>query len=287
MVTLSGLAGTLSVAKNPHTALALKLTKKRKKITFANGSEFRLTWQQFRFLRDHYKLVEKYNLQQIDDETFKIHTDRFQFVGSLILMCLVDEMESGIYDYDYRGKVVLDIGGFEGDSAVYFWGMGAKKVIIYEPVLAHIKFIKENVLLNKVNAEIHEEGIGKEDGEITIAYDQADNCFGLERKGLPNKMNIKIRDISKVIAESDAEVAKIDCEGAEISLVNVPKEILRRLEYVIIEVHTPQIRQVLIQKFKDSGFILAKGNEENDQQISIICLKRIQTTSISHNVFQN
>jgi FkbM family methyltransferase len=239
MVTLSGLARTLTVAKNPHTALILKLTKKRKKITFANGFKFRLTWQQFRFLRDHYKLVKKYNLQQINDETFKIHTDRFQFVGSLVLMCLVDEMESGVYDYDCRGKVVLDIGGFEGESAVFLWGMGAKKVIIYEPVLSHIKFIKENALLNKVNAEIHEEGIGNEDGEITVAYDQADNCFGLERKGLPNKMKIKIRDVAKVIAESGAEVAKIDCEGAEISIVNVPKEILRRLEYVMIEVHTP------------------------------------------------
>jgi FkbM family methyltransferase len=275
MVTLIGLARTLTVAKNPHAVLILKLTKKRKKITFANGFKFRLTYQQFLFLRDHYKLVKKYNLQQINDETFKIHTDHFQFVGSLNLISIIDEMESGVYDYDCRGKVVLDIGGFEGDSAVFLWGMGAKKIIIYEPVLAHIKFIKENVLLNKVNAEIHEEGIGNEDCEITIAYNQVDNCFGLERKGLPNKMKVKIRDVTKVIAESGAEVAKIDCEGAEISLVNVSKDILRRLEYVMIEVHTPQIKRVLIQKFKDSGFSFAKDSRVHDQQTSIIYMKRI------------
>jgi len=109
-------------------------------------------------------IVKKYNLQQIDFETFKIITDRFQLVGSQVLICISDEIDSGIYDCDCRGKVVLVVGGFEGDSAVYFWAMGARKVIIYETVLEHQKFIEENVRLNNINAEVYNEGIGNSDG---------------------------------------------------------------------------------------------------------------------------
>jgi FkbM family methyltransferase len=190
-------------------------------------------------------------------------------------MCILDEIESGIYDYNYQGKVVLDIGGFEGDSAAFFWAMGAKKVIVYEPVLEHRKYIEENVRLNKINEEIHFEGIGNKNGVLTVAYHDADNCFGLQVKGLSNKRVIKIRDISEIIADSKADVAKIDCEGAEMSLVNVPKDTLRNLEYVMVETHTSEIRRALINKFKEAGFVLAKGKEETSDEISIAYFRRI------------
>ncbi len=216
-------------------------------------------------------------MEQVDKEIFKIHTDKFQLVGSQVLICILDEIQSGIYDYDYRGKVVLDIGGFEGDSAAFFWAMGAKKVIIYEPVIEHKKFIEENVRLNKINADIHLEGIGDENQEVSVTYDRADNCFGLQAVGATNKRVIRIRNITEIIATSKAEVAKIDCEGAELSLVNVPKPILRNLEYVIVESHSREIRRLLIKKFKESGFILAKGKEETSGNISIAYFKRIDS----------
>ncbi len=275
MITVKGLIQTFKVAKNPHAFITAKLTKKRANITLKNGSKFTLTWPQFRFLRDNYEFVKKYNLQQIDSETYKIHTASYQIVGSHIVVFIVHEIESGIYNYDYHGKVVLDIGGFEGESAAFFWSQGAKKVIIYEPVADHQKFIQENVKLNNINAEIHAEGIGNEDGEVTVAYDNADNCFGLEAEGLAGHMNIKVRKAADVIAQSGAEIAKIDCEGAETSLLNVPKEILRRLEYVMIEAHSLQIRRDLIKKFQDSGFCLVKGNENSNDQVSILYFKRI------------
>ena len=275
MVTLKGLTRTLAIVKNPYYAILSKFTNKPTKITFSNGSIFTINWSQFRFLRDNYELVKKYNLKQIDFETFKIITDRFQLVGSQVLICTLDEIDSGIYDCDCQGKVVLDIGGFEGDSAVYFWAMGARKVIIYEPVLEHQKFIEENVRLNNINAEVHSEGIGNSDGEVTVAYNNVDNIFGLYSDGLPNKRKIKIKDITRILSECGAEVAKLDCEGAETSLLAVPMEILRKMEYVIIEVHTLQIRQALIQKFKNSGFILEKGDKECKEPISIVHFKRV------------
>jgi len=51
--------------------------------------------------------------------------------------------------------------------------------------------------------------------------------------------------------------------------------ILRKIEYAIIEAHTLQIRQALIRKFKNSGFILEKGDEECKEPISIVHFKRV------------
>lgn len=193
-------------------------------------------------------------------------------MGSQILMCLVHELESGNYDCDCRGKVVLDVGGFQGESAVFFSGMGAGKVIIYEPVLANHKFIKENIRVNHVNAEIHEEGIGERDEVVVTRYEKTDNCFGLSQKG-PNEMEIKVRNVTDVIDQSGADIAKFDCEGAEKYLVNVPTKILRKIELYLIETHSAEIKRQIIRKFRDSGFTIAKGNEESEE-LSTIHFKR-------------
>jgi FkbM family methyltransferase len=276
MVTIKGIVRTLSIVKNPFAIVTLKLSKKPSKITFPNGEVFRVTWSQFRSLRDCYAIVKNCQIQQISDYTFKITTDNYQLIGSRALIDIVFEMESGAYEYDYQDKVVLDIGGFEGETATFFWSKGAKKIVIYEPVLEHYSAICENVRLNKINAEVHSYGIGDEDGERDVAYDKTDLGFGLETEGSPNRLKIKIKDVSKVIVESGADVAKIDCEGAEISLVRCTKETLKKLEYVMIEFHSCQIRQQLIDKFKSSGFVVYRDIDRgNNDGISVIHFKRI------------
>jgi len=260
--------------KSVELGINLKLRKKSSKITFPNGDVFQVTWSQFRSFRDCYTFVKNCHIQQINDNTFKITTDAYQLVGCRVLIDVVTEMESGFYGYDYQGKVVLDVGGFEGESAVFFWSRGAKKVVVYEPVLEHHPVLCENVRLNKVNAVVHSEGIGDGDGERVVAYDKIDLDFGLGVEG-QNRLNIKLKDVVKVIVESGADVAKFDCEGAEMSLLKVPKETLRTLEYVMVEFHSPQIRQQLIEKFLSSGFVVSRDiDRANKDGISVVHFKR-------------
>jgi len=273
MVTLSGLRRTIAVTKNPASAIISKMTKKKAEITFKNGAKLHLTWRQFTFFRDHYEVMRQYQVENVDETSFRFKTTRFEFVGTPIIMCLIHELESGIYGCDCKGKVVLDVGGYLGESAVFFSGMGASRVIIYEPVAEHLQFIKENVRLNHVNAEIHVEGVGDKDGTIAVPYDVADNCFGLSQKGF-NEMKIKVRNAADIIAESNADLAKFDCEGAEKYLLNVPAEILRKIEFYIIEVHSAETKKQLIKKFQESGFNTV-NEKENTKEISIIRFKRI------------
>jgi FkbM family methyltransferase len=166
----------------------------------------------------------------------------------------------------------LDVGGFEGESAAYFWSKGAKKVIIYEPVSTHIEFIKKNIKLNHIEAEIHQSGIGNQDGTQTIHFNETDPGFGILSKG-PKTIEIKITDASKVIQESGAQIGKFDCEGAEESLVSVPSEILQKIPYYLIEVHSLKIRKAVLEKFLNTGFTLEKEIPKTGE-FSVLIFKR-------------
>src|SRR3990170_925080 len=148
MVTLAGLMRTLLTTRSPFNVLPMKLSNKRKAITFRNGLTYQLTWSQFTMLRDHYSLMKKYALKQVEDDLFEMQDEGFKLVGSTSMLFVVEELNGGVYDCDCSGKVVLDVGGFQGESAVFFSKMGAKKVIIYEPVITHHKLIKKNVYSN-------------------------------------------------------------------------------------------------------------------------------------------
>ena len=266
MTTLKTLTSTLKVTKNPVNVLSLRLGQRRRSIVFRNGSKFRITWHQFVILRDCYAAMQKFTVEQVSEDSFKIRNDesevscasrmipticdlmqtyriervaddvfrikndKIELVGSFDMLNCVREQESGEYDYDCRDRIVLDVGGFQGESAVFLSRSGAKKVIIYEPVTSHHKYIEENVSLNHVKAEIHDKGIGEKDGTITIKCTETNAGFGRLSEG-QQEVKIKIRDIVKVIEESCADVAKIDCEGTEECLSRVSSQTLLKIGF--------------------------------------------------------
>jgi FkbM family methyltransferase len=214
--------------------------------------------------------------EQIDKNTFKVETDKIKLVGELGMIIALLEVTNGVYSCECLGKVVLDVGAFQGETAAYFSSIGAKKVIVYEPVVSHHKFIETNMALNNVNAELHEEGIGNMNGSQTINYEDFNLGFGSLSNG--NKsVEIRIRNIVDVIKESNADVAKFDCEGAETALLQVPIQILRRISYYMVEVHSFKIMKAINQKFKTSGFKLTKNlfPSKNTKSISVMHFARI------------
>ncbi len=162
-------------------------------------------------------------------------------------------VDPDMYNCDCLDKVVLAVGALEGETAVIFSAMGAKKLIIYEPVVSHHVVIARNVFLNSIDADLHEEGVGKADEAQTIQFEKLDASFGTLSTGNHN-MKIKIRNVTDVIAESQADIAKFNCEGAELSLIQVPNEILRKIDYYMVQVHSLKIRNAIVSKFKNAGF---------------------------------
>ncbi|MGA2386067.1 MAG: FkbM family methyltransferase [Candidatus Bathyarchaeia archaeon] len=309
MVTLKGLMRTFTVSKAPYAVLTLKLSKNSSFITFRNGCRFKLTFAQFRTLRDSYSFMKNYPMQQLNDDLFSVDFGTLKLTESLAIVCMIgdllqkydikkvnenlfriksDKLElvgswdimqpfweiiNGMYSCDCKGKVVLDIGGFQGESAVYFSSIGAKKVVIYEPVPSNFEFIERNVSLNYVNAETHLMGIGSKDGTQTIHFEKINAGLGSKTKG-QFEMQIKLRNISDVIDESGAEVAKIDCEGAEESLIGVSDEILGKIRLYMIEVHSSEIRRALLEKFQAAGFSRFKEKNWGNPELSVVFFEK-------------
>ena len=300
---------TITVTRNPLVALTLKNGKTSKKVKFRNtDTTYRLTWPQFRVFRDYHDCLTKYKITQVGDDLFRVSDERsevtvksevlpmmfdlmrdfalhqdkelyhlktegLELVGSYAMLDCFQEVRKGDYQCDCKGKVVLDVGGFEGESAAFFWQQGAKKVVIYEPVMEHIGVIKKNIAMNGVEAELHQTGVGEKDGTQIVEYSKTDPGFGISHNG-PNSLTIAVTSISKAIAESGADIGKFDCEGAEQYLTGVPQETLRKIGYYIVETHSPEIRAALMEKFLGAGFKLEKERPKS-WRYSVLSFKRL------------
>jgi FkbM family methyltransferase len=298
MVTLIGVLRTLITTRNPINCLPYK---GKKRIKFYNGLDLNLTFPQFRDVRDCYQSLKKYAVKQVgedsfevdfkfftitadantirliadllvhfkvfrmDNNKFRIEGNGFKLEGNFEMLPIVRELFIYCeYKGDFRGKVVLDIGGFQGESAVYFWYVGAKKLIIYEPIREYCDQIRTNMKLNDIVSEIHQCGIAIEDANLLVDVFASDQ---------PKKELVAVKNVSEALAYSNADIAKIDCEGGEICLTSVPNEILRIIPFYMLELHGIEIQKNIIKKFKEAGFKIKKFSRLKDD-VSIVGFKR-------------
>jgi FkbM family methyltransferase len=289
MVTFIGVIKTLTTVRNPLYCLPYK---GKRRIKFNNGLELNLTFPQFRDIRDGYSALKKFTINQVGDDSFEADFKSFKITTNAGTICLIayllthfkihrlengkfqvegegfklegnidilaiakEQFVYGEYKGDYTDKVVLDIGGFQGESAVYFWHAGAKKLVVYEPIKEYCDQIRANMKLNSIPSEVHQAGIGFEDSKLEIGVFAADAS---------KKELVDVKNISEVIAQSRADVAKIDCEGAEICLTSVPNEILRKIPQYQLELHGIDVQEKVIRKFEEAGFKVTRRKKLHD-----------------------
>lgn len=170
------------------------------------------------------------------------------------------------YKYEYQGKTVLDVGGYIGDSARYFCKKGARKVVVYEPVDTNLLCMKHNLKQYQNHVEIHPKAVGNKDGDITIASDHPPGDTGFGYGHGDYIVKVQSQSFTSILTHTEADVAKIDCEGYERYLLDVPNELLRRIPYWIIEVHGEELRKQLQAKFTEAQFKKKKISDAAEKQ---------------------
>jgi len=157
---------------------------------------------------------------------------------------------------EVKNRIVLDIGGYVGDTAIYFISKGAERVIVYEAFPYSCKIALRNVEINKLagRIEIINEAVGGQDSFINIEPNYENyNISHL----ITSEKGVKIPIVSlKSIVEThnlkDASL-KINCEGCEYDLIeSADFEILRRFKY--IQMHYHREPESLIKKLNKAGF---------------------------------
>lgn len=174
---------------------------------------------------------------------------------------LHEELENTyISSYNLKNKVILDVGGYRGETAILFVKTGfAKKVIVYEPVKENIGYIKKNIILNKLNTNIilKEFGVGNNTESIIInsVSSPGNSAFGLPGNAYKLKINLKSWEyVLKNAIKNKVYLAKVDCEGAEKYLVNVNKGLIKKISIWIIETHSKEIKRNILNLFKNLGY---------------------------------
>lgn len=162
------------------------------------------------------------------------------------------------YSAQYENKVVLDIGGFIGDTAQFFIKNGAKKVIIFEPVKKNVTALFFNLQDHKDKVVIYQKALNKSDGEMILCSMEKEGSasFGFE-KG-PHQLTCHGMKIDSILALDQIDIVKIDCEGGERHLLSADEKVLEKVNEWMIETHDFETHQNMIHKFCNCGFNMMK-----------------------------
>jgi FkbM family methyltransferase len=163
-----------------------------------------------------------------------------------------------IYKFDWENKTVVDIGGFIGDTALYFLSRGAKKVVVYEPVAKNIQVMNMNLQGKEKFVDCHQKALAAENGPVFFTSEQPEGSCGF---GHACKGNHRIEcngiTISKILDDNyPIDVIKVDCEGGEEHLLDMSYGEIHSIPYWIVETHTEDLYRNIMNKFSHNGFSL-------------------------------
>jgi len=207
-------------------------------------------------------------------ESFYVRKKNFtQDVLAILANFINEEYETDFLSYldNIKGKIVLDIGAFVGDTAVFFGKKGAS-VYAYEPSKELYEIAKKNIKLNNIDAKIFNLGIGDKNTNAKITHninnivDSGSFVLFEGQKALEEKIEkdrlllteeVKIISLNEVLEQFETiYLLKMDCEGCEFpSISSVKDENLQKIKYIIMEVHFMNVF--------DSNIIISKLNANN------------------------
>jgi FkbM family methyltransferase len=180
-----------------------------------------------------------------------------------------------IFDYgeyaeiDVRGKDVVDVGAFVGDSAIYFALRGARRVVAVEPHPEAFNEMVENVKLNNLDDRVImiNAGLACEDGWICIEdvdeYQTLSSHHKVSKNGkcLRRVSALTLGNIIRDYGVGDSSVLKMDCEGCEHEVILCDYQSVRLFKEIILEYHgnPQQILGMLAKDYKCIALRKSKG----------------------------
>jgi FkbM family methyltransferase len=151
----------------------------------------------------------------------------------------------------FEGKVIYDIGSFEGVLALFF-GRAGSKVVAYEPNPRNYARCLDNVRLNRLsNVQVLNRGISDRAGNIELIFDPLMPGAGSGEKDIAQQIGSSVKTSRKVripIVSLDDDIRlnglpepdfiKIDIEGMEFpALKGMERTLRERHPELFIEMH--------------------------------------------------
>jgi FkbM family methyltransferase len=187
-----------------------------------------------------------------------VHVGSVKFIRdrAMIYETFIKQMYSVV---DVRGKTVIDISAYVGDTAIYFVLRGASKVIALEPNPFAYQEMLENIKLNHLEDKIIpvNAALARKRGKIRVRERDV-NKVTSTYYGAQEYLNhltcvdaLTLEDIVERYSVLEG-VLKMDCEGCEYILLDTSCQALSSFAQVVIEYHGDP--DSLIRRLKKCGF---------------------------------
>lgn len=147
-----------------------------------------------------------------------------------------------VYGVEFQDKVVVDVGAYTGDSAVYFARKGARMVIGLEPDPRNYGLATENVNLNglKDKVKLVNLALSVDDGGSRLNLNaETPNITKFEdTEDSVMVETTTIEGLMKQFGLQRIDVLKMNCEGCEYAIIrNMAPETFNSIGEILLEFH--------------------------------------------------
>jgi len=151
-----------------------------------------------------------------------------------------------VYTFEGRYDIIVDVGGFLGETAWWFITEGyAKRVLVFEPV--YYELCRRNV--GDV-AEVYPQAVHWSKGVLRFRVGG-----GVSQVAPDGEKVVEAVTLAEVLSSLTGSVAvKMDCEGCEEVLLHTPCEVIGRAEEYVIEIHPWVDMERIVKYMEDCGF---------------------------------
>lgn len=144
-------------------------------------------------------------------------------------------------------KVILDIGSNIGTSILFFHErFPSAKIYGFEPNPETFRLLQTNVA-SLPSVQVFNYALGASDANVPVVFDGADfsrfmaKLEDADLMGPLTTIECEVRhagEVMKNLGVTQADLIKIDCEGAEYDVLTaLPEEMLRRCKWIVGEMH--------------------------------------------------
>lgn len=259
------------------------LIKHRGKLTLPNGYVLRFDKDDEQFVKNFFEFCLFNGVKLIDSPghwsyesgiisipngiKFRINN----FDGVIFTETFLTDIHFSVFDL--TNKIVIQAGGFTGDTALYYANRGAK-IYSFEPDINSYSLGVENIRLNpdiSKNITFENAAIG-EDGEVLFPINSiGSGGSSLYTTYIQDKVRIKSLSLSTILSKyniANPFLLDLDIKGKEFDVIN--DENISKFEMVRIEYSTKigEIklgnRDFIVEKLLEYGFNRIRIFKHND-----------------------
>ncbi|MDE1824982.1 MAG: FkbM family methyltransferase [Candidatus Micrarchaeota archaeon] len=174
----------------------------------------------------------------------------------IVLMLIGEFIAEPHKNLKIKDKLVVDVGAYIADTAIYFALNGAKHVYAVEPYPHSCEIGKMNIEANNLSSRITLINAGCASKSGTMKIDpKFENLAGAQIKEARKGKQVSVITLSSMVKKYGLKDAalKIDCEGCEYDIIaGTPKQTLRKFSDMLIEYHYGY--KPLIERLSKMGF---------------------------------